>query len=463
MAGEKYRIDKSEEHLKHGLSMMKKNKVRSEDFSALRCRAEERLLENEQKNQGFSLSSVEMHRMIHELSVHQIELEMQQDELLQSRDDLEKGLERYTELYDFAPVGYLTLARDSSILEVNLTATRMVGVERSLLKGRRLLLFVDPEERRVFNALMERVFTHQEPRFCEVMLVHENDPLAPGCIARIEAVVQNDGQSCWTVLSDITRQKQIERENARLQATLVQAQKMESIGRLAGGVAHEFNNMLQVMLGNIDLLIDREELDASVHFSLATVRGVIMKSAGIVRQLLAFGGKQIISPTILDLNVVVKHIVKMLQPLLGEHIKVTFTSCDGLWPVRIDSTQIDQVMINLALNARDAINESGTLVISIGNVVVDAAFCSLHAEMVPGDYVMLQVRDDGCGIERETLDSIFEPYFTTKSMTEGAGLGLATVYGIVQQNRGVIVASSRKGAGTTFDIYLPRSADNESV
>ncbi len=217
---------------------------------------------------------------------------------------------------------------------------------------------------------------------------------------------------------------------------------------------------LWVKEGNIDLLIDREELDASVHFSLATVRGVIMKSAGIVRQLLAFGGKQIISPTILDLNVVVKHIVRMLQPLLGEHIKVIFTSCDGLWPVKIDSTQIDQVMINLALNARDAINESGTLVISTGNVVVDAAFCSVHAEMVPGDYVILQVRDDGCGIERETLDSIFEPYFTTKSMTEGAGLGLATVYGIVQQNRGVIVASSRKGAGTTFDIYLPRSADN---
>ena len=385
---------------------------------------------------------------------------MQQEELLQSRDDLEKGLERYTELYDFAPVGYLTLARDSTILEVNLTATRMVGVERSLLKGARFVIFVDPEECCVFNALIERVFSHQEPAFCEVMLLHDDDPLLPRRVVRIEAVVQDDGQSCWMVLSDITRQKQIESENARLQATLVQARKMESIGRLAGGVAHEFNNMLQVMLGNIDLLIARKDLDGSAHHSLAAVRSSIMKSARVVRQLLAFSGKQIISPTILDLNVVVEHIVKMLPRLLGEHIKVVFTPGDGLWSVRIDSTQIDQIMINLALNARDAITEIGTLVISTGNIVVDSAFCSVHSEMVPGDYVLLEVHDDGCGIDNQTLESIFEPFFTTKSMTEGSGLGLATVYGIVRQNQGAIFASSRKGAGTIFEIYLPRSAAN---
>ncbi len=442
---------------------MKKHRVLSEDLSALRRRAEERLLKHKQNNQGFSLSAGDMHRMIHELSVHQIELEMQQEELLQSRDDLEKGLERYTELYDFAPVGYLTLARDSTILEVNLTATRMVGVERSLLKGARFVLFVDPEESRVFNALMERVFSHQEPAFCEVMLVHDDDPLALRCVVRIEAVVQDDGQSCWTVLSDITRQKQIEMENTRLQATLFQARKMESIGRLAGGVAHEFNNMLQVMLGNIDLLFAREDLDVSAHLSLATVRSSIMKSAGIVRQLLAFGGKQIISPTILDLNVVVEHIIKMLERLLGEHIKVIFTPGDGLWPVKMDSTQIDQVMIKLALNARDAIKECGTLVITTRNIVVDSAYCFVHSELVPGDYVLLQVHDDGCGIDKETLDSIFEPFFTTKSMTEGIGLGLATVYGIVRQNQGAIFASSRKGAGTIFEIYLPRSAANGSA
>ena len=439
---------------------MKKSKVFLEDISALRRTAEKRLLENKQKNQDVSLSTVDMHRLIHELSVHQIELEMQHEELLQTRDHLEKGLERYTELYDFAPVGYLTLERDSTILEVNLKATRMLGVERSLLKGARFALFVDQAGVRVFNTLMERVFSHQEPAFCEVMLVHEADPLAQQSEVRIEAVVQNDGQSCWMVLSDITRQKQIERENVRLQETLVQARKMESIGRLAGGIAHEFNNMLQVMLGNIDMLIAREDLDVSAHRSFTTVRNSIMKAAGIVRQLLAFGGKQIISPTTLDLNVVVVDMVKILKPLMGEHIKVIVTSVDRLWPVRIDSTQIDQVMINLALNARAAIKECGTLNITTRNIVVDAAFCAVHSEIVPGDYVLLEVHDDGCGIDQETLDSVFEPFFTTKSMIEGTGLGLATVYGIVRQNRGAIFASSTQGAGATFMIYLPRSAAN---
>ncbi len=442
---------------------MKKNRALSENLLALRRRAEERLLENKPNSEGFCLSPGDMHRMIHELLVHQIELEMQQEELLQSRDDLEKGLERYTELYDFAPVGYLTLACDSTVLEVNLTATRMVGVERSLMKGVRFVLFVDPEEGWVFNALMERVFSHQEPAFCEVLLAHEDDPLAPRCVVRIEAVVHDDGQSCRMVLSDITRQKQIETENTRLQATLLQSRKMESIGRLAGGVAHEFNNMLQVMLGNIELLIAREELDVSAHRSLIAVRSSIMKSARIVSQLLAFGGKQMISPTTLNLNVVVEHIIKMLQRLLGEHIKVIFTPGEGLWSVKMDSTQIEQLLIKLALNARDAIKESGTLSITTRNVVVDRTFCSTHTEMVPGDYVLLQVHDDGSDIDKEILDSVFEPFFLTKSLTEGTGLGLAAVYGIVRQNRGAIYAFSRKGAGTIFDIYMPRSEDNGSV
>ena len=445
-----------EERLKPEKPIMKK-KALSDDLAALRRRAEERLQKNKQNNKIFSMSPGDMHRLIHELSVHQIELQMQQEELLQSRDDMEKGLERYTELYDFAPVGYLTLARDSTILEVNLTATKMLGVDRSLLKGSRLTLFVDPDEIKTFNALMESVFSHQEPDSCEVMLLHKDDPSASRCTVRIDAAVQDDGQSCWTVLSDVTRQKKIERENAQLQATLVQAQKLESIGRLAGGVAHEFNNLLQVMLGNVDILCARKDLDVTVHFSLAAVRNSIMKSAIIVRQLLAFARKQIISPVILDLNAVVEDNVKMLKPLLGEHIKLIFISGD-VWPVKADSMHIDQVMINLALNARDAIKESGTLVITTKNIVVDAAFCNVHSEMVPGDYVLLEVCDDGCGMDNDTLASIFEPFFTTKPMAEGTGLGLSMVYGIVRQNRGTILAYSTKGKGTTFEIYLPRSA-----
>ena len=439
---------------------MKKNKVNADDLSALRQRAEERIRKSELKSKGVSLTPDEMHRIIHELSVHQIELEMQQEELLQSREDLEKGLERYTELYDFAPVGYLTLARDSTILEVNLTATKMLGLERSLLKGARLALFIAPEESKVFHALLERVFSHQESGDCEVLLVGEGDPSTSQRIVHINAVVHDDGQSCWTVLSDITRQKLIERENAALQATLLQAQKMESIGRLAGGVAHELNNMLQVMLGNIDFVVATEEFGGKSKLVLAELRNSVNKSAGIIHQLLAFARKQVIKPIVLDLNVTIEHILKILEHMFGEQIRLIFTPGDNLWRVKMDPAQIDQIVTNLALNARDAIKDAGAFFITTHNILVDAAFCECHPELVLGDYVLLEVRDDGCGMDKETLNSIFEPFFTTKSMTEGTGLGLAMVYGIVRQNRGAILPYSTKGKGTTFEIYLPRSIEH---
>ncbi len=439
---------------------MKKNKVIADDLSALRQRAEERIRKSELKSKGVSLTPDEMHRIIHELSVHQIELEMQQEELLQSREDLEKGLERYTELYDFAPVGYLTLARDSTILEVNLTATKMLGLERSLLKGARLALFIAPEESKVFHALLERVFSHQESGDCEVLLVGEGDPSTSQRIVHINAVVHDDGQSCWTVLSDITRQKLIERENAALQATLLQAQKMESIGRLAGGVAHELNNMLQVMLGNIDFVVATEEFGGKSKLVLAELRNSVNKSAGIIRQLLAFARKQVIKPIVLDLNVTIEYILKILEHMFGEQIRLIFTPGDNLWRVKMDPAQIDQIVTNLALNARDAIKDAGAFFITTHNILVDAAFCECHPELVLGDYVLLEVRDDGCGMDKETLNSIFEPFFTTKSMTEGTGLGLAMVYGIVRQNRGAILPYSTKGKGTTFEIYLPRSIEH---
>jgi len=441
---------------------MKKNRVSSVELSELRRRAEERLQKSGEKKQGFSISPAEMHRIIHELSVHQIELEMQHEELLQSRDAMDMELERYTELYDFAPVGYLTLARDSTILEVNLTATRMLGVDRTRLKGARFALFVAHEEIKSFNALMERVFSHKEPRFCEVSLLHEVNSLTPECTVRIDATVHDDGQSCRMALSDITHQKQIERENAELEVTLAQAQKMESIGRLAGGVAHEFNNTMQVMLGNIEILIAAKELEGKMRLSLVDARNSIMKLARIVRQLLAFARKQFINPTTLDLNTVFEEMVKRLERLLGENVKLIFTPSDRLWLVQMYLPQIDQIMINLALNAKDAMKEGGNFFIATRNCVVDVAFSRSHPEIVPGDYVVLDVRDDGCGMDKETLNSIFEPFFTTKTITEAKGLGLAMVYGIVRQNRGTILAQSTKGKGTTFEIYLPRTVAKET-
>ena len=233
---------------------MKKNKAIAEGLSELRRKAEKKLPEIEKISPVFT-SQEEMHRIINELSIHQIELEMQQEELLHSREELESSLERYTELYEFAPLGYLTLGRDSRILEVNLTATKMLRVERSILKGDRLGRFIHPDDLAIFNAFIEKVFNRRDPKYVEIRLRNEDvhpaqgASVVPHMMVRIDAVVSDDAEECRAIFTDITKQKEIEEQNVALQLNLMQAQKMESIGRLAGGVAHDFNNMLQVMLG----------------------------------------------------------------------------------------------------------------------------------------------------------------------------------------------------------------------
>ena len=439
---------------------MKKKKALAEGLSELRRKAEERWPEIQKKN-AVPSSSEEMHRVIHELSIHQIELEMQQEELLLSRDELEESLERYTELYEFAPLGYLTLARDSTICEVNLTATKMLGEERSSLKGDRFGRFVDQDDLTIFNTFIEQVFNRIEPKYAQIRLLNDdtnqlpNDSSIPEMTVRIDAVVSDDGQECRAILTDITKQKQIEEQNAALQIKLMQAQKMESIGRLAGGVAHDFNNMLQVMLGNLDLLIDTEDLKSNIREIFSDLRMSVLKSAGLTSQLLAFARRQPIDIQVLDFNDTVSKTLNMLKRILGANIELNYSLSKDLWPVKMDSTQIDQIITNLAINAKESIQGIGTVSFETRNISIDAAFCKHHPEMLPGDYVLLVVHDNGKGMDKATLDSVFEPFFSTKSKTSSTGLGLATVYGIVMQNNGAIIVSSEIRKGTTFEIYLP--------
>ena len=446
---------------------MKKKKALAEGLSELRRKAEERWPEI-QKTSPVLNSPEEMHRVIHELSIHQIELEMQQEELLQSREELEDSLERYTELYEFAPLGYLTLARDTTILEVNLTATKMLRVERSFLKGDRLGRFINPDDLSIFNTFIEKVFNRKDPKYAEVMLLNEDvhhDPNASfvsHTMVRIDAVVSDDAQECRAILTDITKQKQIEAQNVTLQINLMQAQKMESIGRLAGGVAHDFNNMLQVMLGNLDLLIDSEDLKSDDREIFSDLRLSVLKSAGLTSQLLAFARKQPIDMQVIDFNAAVSKTLNMLKQLLGANLELIFSLSKDLWTVKMDATQIDQIITNLAINSKESIQGIGVLSIETRNVSVDNAFCKHHPDMVPGDYVLLVFRDNGKGMDQVTLNSIFEPFFSTKSNTSSTGLGLATVYGIVRQNNGAIEVSSEIGKGTIFEIYLPRYSGKQS-
>jgi two-component system cell cycle sensor histidine kinase/response regulator CckA len=234
---------------------------------------------------------------------------------------------------------------------------------------------------------------------------------------------------------------------------------MESVGRLAGGVAHDFNNMLGVILGHAELALEQVDPAQPLHDDLLAIYSAAKRSADLTRQLLAFARKQTIAPEVLDLNDVIASMLNMLRRLLGENIELQWKPGADLWSVKVDPSQIDQILANLCVNARDAISGIGTLTIATDNSALDEHYCAAHAGCAPGDYVRLAVSDDGCGMDKDTQSHLFEPFFTTKAMGEGTGLGLATVYGAVKQNSGYINVYSEPGHGTTFTIYLPRQLD----
>jgi CheY-like chemotaxis protein len=221
-------------------------------------------------------------------------------------------------------------------------------------------------------------------------------------------------------------------------------------------VAHDFNNMLSVILGYAELAMSKVNPGDSLHADLAEIVTAAERSVKVTRQLLAFARKQTVAPRVLDLNQAVAGMHKMLERIIGEQIQLDWQPGPDLWPVKVDPSQIDQILANLCVNARDAIGGTGKIAIATGNSVLDAAYCGAHPGLVPGEYVRLAMSDDGSGMDPETLAHIFEPFFTTKGVGEGTGLGLAMVYGAVQQNNGFITAESVLGKGTTFTIYLPR-------
>lgn len=255
---------------------------------------------------------------------------------------------------------------------------------------------------------------------------------------------------------DVTELKRAELEREKLQSQLTQAQKLESIGRLAGGVAHDFNNILQAITGYGQLLLDNlSETDRTYEFADEIVKEA-NRAATLTRQLLAFARKQTVLPRVLDLNDSISGMLRMLRRLIGEDIDLTWMPGAELWPVRMDPSQLDQILANLCVNARDAIAGAGAITIETANVTVDDTLCRKYAEAVPGDYVVCAFSDDGHGMTPDVREHAFEPFFTTKGVGEGTGLGLATVYGIVRQNNGFITLYSEPDNGTTFRIYLPR-------
>jgi nitrogen-specific signal transduction histidine kinase/CheY-like chemotaxis protein len=252
------------------------------------------------------------------------------------------------------------------------------------------------------------------------------------------------------VFRDQTRHLQLENQ-------LRQAQKMETIGKLAGGIAHDFNNLLMVILGYVELVLKDLDSTHPHHEPLAEVQRAACRARDITRQLLLFSRKQTVQPVVLNLNDSVKNLQNMLGRLIGEDIEVITVFAEDLGHVQADPGQVEQVLMNLVVNARDAMPQGGKLTLGTANVALDEGVADHHVGVAPGQYVMLAVTDTGCGMDKEIMDRIFDPFFTTKEFGKGTGLGLSTVYGIVSQSGGSIACCSEPGQGTTFRIYLPRT------
>jgi signal transduction histidine kinase len=259
--------------------------------------------------------------------------------------------------------------------------------------------------------------------------------------------------------SEIKERLLAEEERAKLENQLLQSQKMEAVGKLAGGVAHDFNNMLGVILGYSELALMKLEPSLPVYANLIEIRKAAERSADLTRQLLAFARKQTIAPKVIDLNETITGILNMLQRLIGENINLTLQTSANLWHIKADPSQIDQMLANLCVNSRDAIGDLGRIIIETANCSYDVNDCITQTYVEPGEYVRLSVSDNGNGMDKETMAHIFEPFFTTKEIGEGTGLGLAMVYGIVKQNNGFINVQSELRYGTAFTIYLPRHID----
>nr|WP_320010790.1 PAS domain S-box protein [uncultured Desulfobulbus sp.] len=272
-------------------------------------------------------------------------------------------------------------------------------------------------------------------------------------------VAMEEGRPRWRrgIMVDTTQEKESEHQRRTLENQLRQAQKIEAVGRLAGGVAHDFNNQLSVILGYADLMHQSHVSEEKQHTYVNQIIRAASHSRDITRQLLAFSRQEEISPQVLDLNLLVKGIKKGLGRLIREDINVEVRTSPDLWPVYMDSTQVDQILMNLIVNARDAIEGHGQITVTTENVTLEASYTCRYPDFSPGEYVQISIHDTGMGMQPETLLHIFEPFYTTKESGKGTGLGLATVYGIVTQNKGQVMVDSKLGVGTTFRVFLPRT------
>lgn len=369
-----------------------------------------------------------------------------------TEEALRQSEERFKALHN-ASFGGITIHDKGVIIECNQGLSDITGYDTDELIGMDGLLLIAPEYRELVR---DRIRSGYEKAY-EAYGRRKDGEIYP---IRLEArnIPYRGRQVRVVEFRDITEQKRAEEENRNLQDKLLQSQKMDAVGRLAGGVAHDFNNMLGVIIGYADLILARLETNDPIYPEMQEILGAAQRSAGLTQQLLAFSRKQAIIPTSLDVNIIVSQTLNMLTKLIGEDINLIWEPCPMTCVVHIDASQLNQILVNLCINARDAIVTNGAIHIATKIVpayeIPETDANHLQSE----EYVLLTVRDDGCGMDKDTMDKMFEPFFTQKG-EHGTGLGLSTVYGIVTQNSGFIHVSSQIDAGTAISIYLPHLVD----
>ena len=375
-------------------------------------------------------------------------------ELEQAQEGLRRSEANLQTLFNSLPDGVIIHDREGRVLEVNDAMLAMYGVSEASFRTFSILDYSAPTaDPAVLRGLIAERMDQLERDGHTVFQWRARRPLQPGAEFDVEVSMRRarwfDAEAVVAVVRDISERKRIE-------ALLHESQKLESLGQLAGGVAHDTNNMLGVILGYAELLLEEAPEGSRLRQDLEQIRKASLSSAGLIRQLLAFARRQPIQPVVVDLNLQVEQTQQMLRRLVGEQYAMAWKPASGLWLTRADPSQLEQILTNLCVNARDALAPGQGITIETANVEVDETYAKFHPDAYPGAFVALVVSDNGKGMSPEVQARIFEPFFTTKAIGQGTGLGLATVYGIVRQNRGFISVYSAPGAGTTFRVHLPR-------
>ena len=369
---------------------------------------------------------------------------------------LHESEERFSRFFRATPVGTsISRLSDGQFADVNDAWLDLFGYTREEVIGQnplKLKMYANPEDRAKIVEILQKQSRIQD---FEIRLVRKSGEIRDASVS--SEVIELAGEQYILALThDVTERRRAKAEKEKLEAQLVHAQKMESVGRLAGGVAHDFNNMLGVIIGRAEMALELDVPTDKLRHNLNEILKAGLRSADLTRQLLAFARKQTALPKILDLNDTISGMLKMLRRLIGEDIDLLWVPGLDLWKVKIDPSQVDQILANLAVNARDAIPGVGSITLRTENVVIADSDRTDDLEFIPGEYILLTVSDNGSGMNKEVREKIFEPFFTTKEPGKGTGLGLSTVYGIVKQNDGFIYVASELGKGTTFKIYIPR-------